>query len=274
MSYQSALSVSRLNDYRSCPLKFRYRVIDRISEPPSPAATRGTLVHSVLEHLYDLPPLDRTVANAHDMLTGRWDDLVSHDPSLETIFAETDQDRWFDSARSLLATYFQREDPTRLNPLPRNRERMITVELDAGVRFRGVIDRLDVAPSGDMRVVDYKTGKMPGPAYQHEPLFQMRVYGLLLTKAEGRPPVQSQLIYLGSNDTMTYWTSADDESATNTQIEALWSAIQESMASGFTPKKGPLCRWCSFQEICPAFGGTPPEISEQGLARLRQVALD
>ena len=273
MSYQSALSVSRLNDYRSCPLKFRYRVIDRIEEPPSPAATKGTLVHSVLEYLYDLAPAERTVANAQDMVGPRWEAVLAKEPRLAQIFDETDMAAWFDSARSLVSTYFEREDPRRLNPLPSNRERMITVDLDAGVRFRGVIDRVDVAENGDMRVVDYKTGKLPGPAYRSEPLFQLRVYGLLLEAAEGRPPVQSQLIYLGSSDTMTYWTSGSDGAETNAQIASIWAAIQESMDTGFAPRKGPLCSWCSFQGICPAFGGTPPEISEQGLARLRSVSL-
>ena len=41
----------------TCPLLYRFRVIDRLPEPPSPAAARGTLVHAVLERLFDeLPP--------------------------------------------------------------------------------------------------------------------------------------------------------------------------------------------------------------------------
>src|SRR5579859_2725609 len=48
-----SLSPSRAGDFLTCPLLYRFRVIDRLPEPPSQAATRGTLVHSVLERLFD-----------------------------------------------------------------------------------------------------------------------------------------------------------------------------------------------------------------------------
>ena len=56
-----SLSPSRALDFQSCPLLYRFRVLDRLPEPPSPAAVRGTLVHSVLEALYDLPAGQRTL---------------------------------------------------------------------------------------------------------------------------------------------------------------------------------------------------------------------
>lgn len=54
----ASLSPSRASDFMQCPLLYRFRVIDRLPEKPSEAATRGTLVHSVLERLFDalLPP--------------------------------------------------------------------------------------------------------------------------------------------------------------------------------------------------------------------------
>ena len=38
-----------------CPLLYRFRVIDRLPAPPSHAAARGTLVHAVLERLFEIP---------------------------------------------------------------------------------------------------------------------------------------------------------------------------------------------------------------------------
>src|SRR3954454_754325 len=51
----SALSPSRAADFMQCPLLYRFRVVDRLPEAPSPAAVRGTVVHAVLERLFDLP---------------------------------------------------------------------------------------------------------------------------------------------------------------------------------------------------------------------------
>ena len=58
MKRHAAISPSRANDFKSCPLKFRFRVIDKLPEPPSVEALRGTLIHAVLEHLYDSPALE------------------------------------------------------------------------------------------------------------------------------------------------------------------------------------------------------------------------
>ncbi len=56
----------------TCPLLYRFRVIDRIPEPPTTATARGTLVHAVLERLFDLPAAGRTPAAAQDMLIPEW----------------------------------------------------------------------------------------------------------------------------------------------------------------------------------------------------------
>ncbi|NLG21049.1 MAG: PD-(D/E)XK nuclease family protein, partial [Actinomycetales bacterium] len=47
-----ALSPSRASDFMQCPLLYRFRVIDRLPEPPSAAAARGTLVHAALERVF------------------------------------------------------------------------------------------------------------------------------------------------------------------------------------------------------------------------------
>jgi putative RecB family exonuclease len=55
----ATLSPSRASDFMQCPLLYRFRVIDRLPEKPSEAATRGTLVHAVLERLFDAPEIGR-----------------------------------------------------------------------------------------------------------------------------------------------------------------------------------------------------------------------
>ncbi|MBV7412898.1 PD-(D/E)XK nuclease family protein, partial [Dermabacteraceae bacterium TAE3-ERU27] len=51
-----ALSPSRANDYRQCPLLYRLRAIDRIPEPKTVAQVKGTLVHDVLEQMHKWEP--------------------------------------------------------------------------------------------------------------------------------------------------------------------------------------------------------------------------
>jgi len=108
------LSPSRANDFLQCPQMFRFRVIDRLPEPPSSAAARGTLVHAVLEHLFDLPAPERTLAAAHALLPDQWATLLERSPAIGELFADpTELAEWLTSAEALLGTYFTLEDPAR-----------------------------------------------------------------------------------------------------------------------------------------------------------------
>src|SRR5437763_173418 len=82
-----SLSPSRAGDFMTCPLLYRFRVIDRIPERPSQAAVRGTLVHAVLEHLFDLPAAERTVGAALAMLGPQWERLLAGEPELAAMFS-------------------------------------------------------------------------------------------------------------------------------------------------------------------------------------------
>src|ERR1700676_4509024 len=90
-----SLSPSRAGAFMTCPLLYRFRVIDRLPEPPSPAAARGTLVHAVLERLFDRPAAERTPQAARSLLGPEWDRLVGESPELAALFAdEPGRDAW------------------------------------------------------------------------------------------------------------------------------------------------------------------------------------
>ena len=59
------LSPSKVSSFTDCPLAFRFSIIDRLPEPPSPHALKGTLVHAALEGLFwNHPAGERTRAAA------------------------------------------------------------------------------------------------------------------------------------------------------------------------------------------------------------------
>src|SRR3954447_21852307 len=137
-----ALSPSRASEFMTCPLLYRYRTIDRLPEEPSADALRGTLVHKVLEDLFDLPSPNRTPDRAGELLLPTWDALLSVEPSLAEMFTEEGPDvaEWLASCRSVLDRYFALEDPRRLEPA--EREMYIETLLDSRLLLRGFVDRL------------------------------------------------------------------------------------------------------------------------------------
>lgn len=261
------LSPSRANDFQQCPLLFRLRVVDKRPEPPSSAAARGTLVHTVLERLYDLPLGERTPAAAHALVPEAWDRLLERSPEVVTLFAdEQERETWLGSARLLLDTYFTLEDPNRLQP--GDRELAVTTLLEDGPQLRGIVDRLDVAPDGALRVVDYKTGKSPNPGFEGSALFQMRFYAYVLWRERGVLPALLQLVYLGDGQILRHAPSEAEMRTLEQRLRALWAQIEEAARTGeWRPRKSRLCDWCAHQAVCPAFGGTPPEIPEGAVER-------
>lgn len=253
-----SLSPSRASDFKSCPLLYRFRSIDRLPEPPSPIAVRGTLVHAVLERLFDLPAPARTLAVAETLVGPQWARLLEAEPELAGMFADRDDlTAWLTSAGPLLANYFDLEDPTRLEPA--ERECLVKVLLPSGLRLRGFIDRLDIAPAGDLRVVDYKTGAAPREAFEGKALFQLKFYALVLWRTRGVVPRQLRLLYLGDRDMLTYTPEQTELARFERTLEALWAAIERATAArDFRPSPSRLCDWCHHQDRCPSFGGSPP----------------
>ena len=258
-----SLSPSRAGDFLTCPLLYRFRVIDRLPEPPSPAAARGTLVHAVLERLFDEPAACRTRQTAHAMLRPQWERLLAAEPELAGLFEDPQQQHdWLAAAAGMLDRYFTLEDPTRLEP--RHREHAVEAPLESGLVLRGYIDRLDVAASGEIRIVDYKTGTAPAEEFEARALFQMKFYAVVLWLTERRVPKLLQLIYLGNGEIVRYAPDEADLRATVRKIDALWRAIERARSTGdWRPRPGRLCAWCAHQAICPAFGGTPPPLPER-----------
>ena len=244
----------------SCPLLYRFRSVDRIPETPSLSAVRGTLVHGVLERLFDLPAPERSIDRAAELIEPAWGDMRDEQPELmDVLAAQADQDEsaWLGGARDLLEKYYELEDPTRLEPA--EREMHVEVTLESGLVLRGYVDRLDVAPDGAMRVVDYKTGKAPRDGFESKAMFQMRFYALVLWKMRGEVPKLLQLLYLGSGEVLRYSPDEEDLNATARKLDALWGAIEKSLSTGeFRPNPTKLCDWCDHKSRCPSWGGTPP----------------
>ncbi|MEU8392408.1 PD-(D/E)XK nuclease family protein [Micromonospora sp. NPDC048842] len=257
---RASLSPSRAADFKTCPLLYRFRSIDRLPERTTIEQARGTLVHAVLERLFDLPATGRTPEAAGDLVAPQWDRLVTEQPELAGIFDGAEPAgpvEFLRSAAGLLQGYFAVEDPTRLEPA--ERESLISAVVDEELLIRGYLDRLDVAPDGALRVVDYKTGGAPREAFEARALFQLKFYALVLWRTRGVVPRVLRLLYLRDAEVLDYAPDADELVRFERTVVALWRAIEQATArQDFRPRPSRLCDWCSHQALCPSFGGTPP----------------
>ena len=255
------LSPSRANDYLNCPLLYRFRSIDKLPEPPSIDAIRGTLVHAVLEKLFTFPRSERVIATAESQLIPLWNEMKNSRDDVKELLPMLSEDEFILSAEKLTRKYFELEDPQMFDPT--ELEAHVEVAINEGLLIHGYIDRLDIAPTGEIRIVDYKTGKAPGIGFEEKSFFQMKFYALILWKTLGRVPKRLQMIFLGDGKVLTQDPTPEELIKTQTKIEKIAADIETSKATGQWPtRKSRLCDWCAHQKICPEFGGTPPALPQ------------
>ena len=238
-----------MNDFTNCPQLYKYRTIDLLPEPPSVDAERGKLIHSVLEDIFELPTSDRTFKSAVDLLPSSWSAHLEKTPELRALVL--DEKEWMDRAQALLTNYFSLENPTTFESTYRelHLERNISDE----IYLHGYVDRLDIAPTGEVRIVDYKTGKSPKPGWEEKALFQLRVYALLYWRNHGVLPRLLKLIYLGDVKTIESQPTEAQLASAEKKLNNIGSEILTAIETGHFPtRKSNLCDWCFFKAICPA----------------------
>jgi putative RecB family exonuclease len=254
MTRLETLSPSRAGDFKTCPQLFKFRSIDRLSEPTSIYQARGTTAHLALQRLFDHPAAQRSPDLLYDLFREAWTEIRG-DEEFESLFGDTDDERqWGVESLELLANYFSVEDPTAFEPV--DRELDMLEEID-GITIRGILDRIDRDSDGRLVIVDYKTGKAPPERYALPAFFALKIYALLIRRRLGETPKELRLLYL--NGPTLYKLEVDERQldAMDSQLRAIWTAIDRALATGnFPPRPGGLCNWCSFQEICPAFAET------------------
>jgi putative RecB family exonuclease len=236
-------------------LAFRFSYVQRLPEPPSGPASRGTLVHLALQHLMWREPADRTPDNAlADLERAAWE--LADDPEFVGLDMTPEEwERFLAEARALVLNYFRLEDPTTVRPI--GLEIKVETELER-TRVRGIIDRLELDEAGGLVVTDYKTGRAPDERWEHGSLMGVNVYALICERLFGQRPAKIQLLYLAKPEAIIATPHDNSVRAIAMKSNAVMDAVRKACGSdNFRPRPSKLCEYCSFREFCPSFGGDP-----------------
>jgi len=264
--FPQSLSPSSMGTFTSCPLSFRFSYIERLPEPPSAAASKGTLVHLALQHLLWRPPAERTVEHALADLGRAASELAAHPEFAELSMNDEEWATFHGDAEKLVRRYFEIEDPREVKVL--GLELRVTAETSTGVVIRGVIDRLELDEDGELVVTDYKTGSAPSEGWEQKSLAGVHIYSLLCERMLGRRPARVQLLYLSKPERII--TCPSDQSLRGVEVKsgAVMKAVRIACTrDDFRPRPSALCAFCSFREFCPEYGGRPDLARPTLLAR-------
>jgi putative RecB family exonuclease len=261
----SSLSPSKVSTFKDCALAFRFSAIDRLPEPPSLPAVKGTTVHRALELLFGAEPNDRTPALAQECLTEALLEMRSEPDYVALDLDDAAAQSFASDAATMVERYFGLEDPRHITPV--GLEMMLEAEV-GGVLVRGIIDRLERDADGQLVVTDYKTGRTPSVHQEQSRLGGVHFYAFLCQQVLGQIPDRIQLVYLGAQpQVITTRPSEQSVRGMEKKVGAIWAAVERACEhEDFRPKQSALCNWCAFTEYCPAFGGDPERARALGLA--------
>ncbi len=251
----TSLSPSRVDAFTTCPLQFRFASIEKLPEPPSIHATKGSLVHRALELLFVEDAADRTLEVALSSLDRAVTEFQS-DPEFTLLRLSPEAEAAFvDEAEVLVRRYFTMEDPRAI------REIGIELRLEVAVgalTLSGIIDRLELDEDGELVVTDYKTGRPPGQSNEQSKLAGVHFYAFLCQQLFGRRPSRVQLMYLSTGETIVARPTEQSVNFLPRRTLAVFSAVEKACTTGrFQPRTSNLCKVCAFQPWCPSFGGDP-----------------
>jgi putative RecB family exonuclease len=246
--------------FRDCPLAFRFAYVDRLPEPPSAPASKGTLVHRALELLMCRAPGDRTLDAALADLDRARAEMTDHPDLAGLELTDAEWAAFHADAELLVRRYFELEDPSTVRPI--GLELKLTASLER-LTLRGIIDRLELDADGELVVTDYKTGSVPSEMHENARLAGVHIYALLCERMLGRRPARVQLYFLSKPEAIIARPTEQSVAGVERKTNAVWAAIARACErDDFRPSPGPLCDYCTFKPYCPAYGGDPLQAVE------------
>ena len=253
-------SYSRMDMFRTCPMRYKFRYVDKMKERPKGFFFFGSAIHSALEFLYKG---DSPVFPSVEQVCAAFMEFWKSKPLQQQGFRNAEEaDRKRDEGIEMLKEYYRvnRDSFTRAFLT----ERMFKFEID-GLLVTAISDRIDYQGEGKILITDYKTGKdirrTPDQLYMYQKVAEScpELPELLAERFGVRVPELkiSQMLYyhVPSNKKYYFERAADDE------IKKFWDGAlktaDEMRAGNFEPKPSEAnCRWCDFKEYCPVYGGS------------------
>ena len=236
------LSYRQIDDYLTCPLKYRYVHVLRVPIVQHPAVVLGHAVHRAIQayhlaklqgrslSLEELLHVFRNSWQAEGFLTARHEEeMVKHgEECLRRFFA-------FEEARG--------ERPTMVEQFFAFRE--------GNVRVIGYWDRVDRLRDGAL-IIDYKTSlaEPKDAARRARESLQLAIYALAYERLVGERPRWVELRFLTPE--VVIGRSRPTDAMVSRALRAIAEAEEGIRANAFDPKPSiHACRPCAYRDICP-----------------------
>jgi len=254
----ATFSHSRLSTYENCPIQYRMRYVDQVEVPrrESIEAFLGKRVHEALEFLYrnieqgHQPTQGEVLDHFRAAWTREWTDAIHIVRSGETVAG------YATIAERCITQYYRRHDPF-------DRGRTVDVEMlvsypldpERDLHLRGYVDRLVDLGDGHYEIHDYKTGRRLPSQADVDRDRQLALYQIGVSQRF--PDVRSVRLvwhYLAHDKMLVSRRTPEDLRELRRSVIELIGTIERATAAGnLPPRVTPLCSWCEYKPVCPAW---------------------
>lgn len=236
------LSYFQVEDYLTCPLKYKYRHIMRIPVLPHHTLVFGRVLHNTI-HFY----LKRKMANEKmseaELLREyekRWIN--------EGFLSREHEEMRRKAGERALRLFYKREE--RSQHLPSFLEKNFKWHAE-GLKFIGRWDRIDIQKNG-AAIIDYKATEVKDQKEADQKTrnsLQMDLYALSYVKTQQVPLIEARLYFLESDIVGSAQKSKEDLEQAMDRIKEAEKGIRDQSYEAKPDWHN--CRVCDFRTICP-----------------------
>ena len=254
-------SHSRLSTFEQCPLKFKYRYIEKIVPEieTSIEAHLGSVVHETLEWVYHLAK-EKKLPTIEEVITyyaEKWQE--SYKPNIIIVKKNFTAKDYFNKGVGFLVNYYMKYKPFQDDTLEIEKRILIDLDENGKYKLQGFIDRLVHNKEKDeYEVHDYKTANSLPTREKIENDRQLALYSIAIKELFGRDKnVLLVWHYLAHNTKICSRRTNQQLSDLKKEVLELIKKIETQ--TEFNSNKTVLCNWCEYKSMCPEFGGKPNE---------------
>jgi DNA helicase-2/ATP-dependent DNA helicase PcrA len=236
------LSHKQVDDYQTCPLKYRYVHLLRVPILRHHTVVYGNTIHKVVEHY-----LKRRVAGNYTSL----DDLLAvyeREWENQGFLTWEHQEARKAAGHEALVRFWNQEEAEGVRPDHVEKEFGFTIGAN---RVRGRYDRVDEDLLGAV-IIDYKTSEVTRPKdadRRARASLQLKVYALAWREMTGALPQRVELRFVETQAVGRHVPTEDDVRAAIESVEAAAAGIRARRFDA-TPSRQ-ACRYCAYNQVCP-----------------------
>ena len=259
-------SYSKLRAFETCPLKFRYRYLDRVpTDLETIEAFTGKRVHEVLEALFRSLAADPRPPDLGEVLV-LYDEAWERawHSQVEVVKEAYTPDDYRRLGSRCLSTFYRGNWPfvaDRTLALETEIEFDLDLERPDGPRVTGIIDRVAKGLAGELLIHDYKTSTYLPRQQEILADLQLAIYQLGAARRwPGAPAVKLIWHFLAFGRRVTVRLGPTGIEEKRAVIGRRIEAIAQAVAAQQLPARvSPLCAWCGYRRLCPAYAGAGPQ---------------